>query len=170
MATFELQRTVSLPPAEAWRRVTTWPRHGEVVPLTRITVTTPPPTGEGTLFVARTGAGPLGFDDPMEVTAWRPPAGDSPGFCRLEKHGRTVLGWAEIEVHARPGGRCRVVWRGGGGGGGEVGVPARPGGRGRVVWREDARVRFLPAACDGLLARAGRVMFGRATDRLLRRG
>lgn len=146
MATFELQRTVSLLPAEAWRRVTRWPRHGEVVPLTRVTVTTPPPTGQGTLFVARTGAGPLGFDDPMEVTAWRPPAGDSPGFCRLEKRGRTVMGWAEIEVHARPGGRCRVVWR------------------------EDVRVRFLPAACDGLLARAGRVMFGRAVDRLLRRG
>ncbi|MET8892782.1 SRPBCC family protein [Streptomyces albogriseolus] len=146
MAAFELQRTVSLPPAEAWRRITTWSRHGEVVPLTRITVTTAPPDGEGTQFVARTGTGPLGFDDPMEVTVWRPPTGGSPGFCRLDKRGRTVTGWAEIEVHARPGGRSRVVWR------------------------EDVRVRFLPAACEGLLARAGRVMFGRAVDRLLRQG
>ncbi|MFZ4150768.1 SRPBCC family protein [Streptomyces pseudogriseolus] len=146
MATFQLERTAPLAPDEAWRRVTTWPRHGDVTPLTRITVTTPPPTGEGTVFVARTGAGPLGFDDPMEVMEWRPPTGDSPGFCRLEKRGRTVLGWAEIEV--RPG----------------------LGGHSRVVWREDVRVRFLPAACDGLLAWAGRVMFGRAVDRLLRRG
>ncbi len=56
------------------------------------------------------------------------------------------MGWAEIEV--RPG----------------------LGGHSRVVWREDVRVRFLPAAFDGLLAWAGRVMFGRAVDQLLRRG
>lgn len=75
------------------------------------------------------------------------PGGRLPGVLPAsEKRGRTVMGWAEIEVHARPGGRSRVVWR------------------------EDVRVRFLPAACDGLLARAGHVMFGRATDRLLRRG
>ncbi|CAL9395150.1 Immediate-early protein 2 [Streptomyces sp. DH-12] len=145
MATFQLERSASLPSDEAWRRLTTWCRHGEVVPLTRVTVTTPPPTGEGTVFVARTGVGPLAFDDPMEVTVWRPPAGGSPGFCRLEKRGRVVLGWAEIEV--RPG----------------------PGGRSGVVWREDVRVRFLPPACDALLARAGRAVFGRAVGRLLRR-
>ncbi|CAL9398971.1 SRPBCC family protein [Streptomyces pilosus] len=145
MATFQLQRTAPLPLDEAWRRLTTWPRHGDVVPMTRVTVTTPPPTGEGTLFVARTGLGPLSFDDPMEVTVWQPPAGDSPGLCRLEKRGRVVTGWAEIEV--RPG----------------------PGGRARVVWREDIRVRFLPAFGNAALARAGRHVFGRAVNRLLRR-
>ncbi|MFC9113518.1 SRPBCC family protein [Streptomyces sp. NPDC057092] len=145
MATFQLHRTAPLPLDEAWRRLTTWPRHGEVVPLTRVTVTTPPPTGEGTVFVARTGLGPLAFDDPMEVTVWRPPAGGTPGFCRLEKRGRVVTGWAEIEVG--PG----------------------PGGRAGVVWRENIRVRFLPSACDALLARAGRQVFGRAVNRLLRR-
>ncbi|MBT3152179.1 SRPBCC family protein [Streptomyces sp. CHD11] len=145
MATFQLQRTAPLPLDEAWRRLTTWPRHGDVVPLTRVTVTTPPPTGEGTVFVARTGLGPLSFDDPMEVTVWQPPAGDTPGFCRLEKRGRVVTGWAEIEV--RPG----------------------PGGGARVVWREEIRVRFLPASGEAVLARAGRRMFGRAVNRLLRR-
>lgn len=146
MATFQLQRTAPLPLDEAWRRLTTWPRHGKVVPLTRIRVTTPPPTGPGTRVVARTGLGPLSFDDPMEVTVWRPPAEDSPGLCRLEKRGRVVTGWAEIEV--RPG----------------------PGGRARVIWREEIRVRFLPAAADALLARAGRQVFGRAVNRLLRWG
>lgn len=144
MATFQLQRTAPLPLDEAWRRLTAWPRHGEVVPLTRITVSTPPPTGAGTRIVARTGLGPLSFDDPMEVTVWQPPAGDSPGLCRLEKRGRVVRGWAEIEV--RPG----------------------PGGRARVVWREEIRVRFLPARAEALLARAGRHVFGRAVNRLLR--
>ncbi len=145
MATFQLQRTAPLPLDEAWRRLTTWPRHGDVVPMTRVTVTTPPPTGEGTVFLARTGPGPLSFDDPMEVTVWQPPVGDAPGLCRLEKRGRVVTGWAEIEV-----------------------LPG-PGGRARVVWREDIRVRFLPAFADAALARAGRHVFGRAVDRLLRR-
>ncbi len=44
-----------------------------------------------------------------------------------------------------------------------------PGGRAGVVWRENIRVRFLPSACDALLARAGRQVFGRAVNRLLRR-
>lgn len=144
MATFQLRRTAPLPLDEAWRRLTTWPRHGDVVPLTRVTVTTPPPTGEGTVFVARTGLGPLSFADPMEVTVWQPPADDSPGLCRLEKRGRVVTGWAEIDV--RPG----------------------PGGRARVEWREEIHLRFLPAFADTVLARAGRHVFGRAVNRLLR--
>ncbi|EFL38232.1 hypothetical protein [Streptomyces griseoflavus] len=145
MALFQLRRTAPLPLDEAWRRLTTWPRHGAVVPMTRVRVTTPPPTGEGTVFVARTGLGPLAFDDPMEVTVWRPPADGSPGFCRLEKRGRFVTGWAEIEV--RPG----------------------PGGRTHVVWREDIRVRFLPPFGDAALSRAGRLVFGSAVNQLLRR-
>ncbi|MFG2261790.1 SRPBCC family protein [Streptomyces sp. NPDC048720] len=145
MPYFSVERTVPLPLEEAWRRLTEWPRHGDVVPFTRVAVLTPAPTHEGTRFVARTGLGPLGFDDPMEVTLWRPPADGEPGLCRLEKHGRVVLGWAEIEV--RPG----------------------PDGRARVVWREDARIRFLPRLFDGVVARAGRMLFGGTANRLLRR-
>lgn len=145
MATFCLERTPPLPPDETWRRLTEWPRHGGAVPLTRVTVLTPAPTGAGTRFVARTGLGPLGFDDPMEVTLWRPPAGGGPGLCRLEKRGRVILGRAEIEVRQDPGGGTRVRWS------------------------EELRVRFLPALFDPLLDRAARAMFGRAVDRLLRR-
>jgi hypothetical protein len=145
VATFSLERTAPLPLDEAWRRLTDWRRHGDAVPLTRVTVTTPGPTRRGTVIVARTGAGPLAFDDRMEVTVWRPPQEDSPGLCRLEKRGRLVRGWAEIEV--RPG----------------------PGGRTRVVWREELDVRLLPSAFDHTLGRAGRYVFGRAVNRLLRR-
>ncbi|MFI5681412.1 hypothetical protein [Streptomyces cellulosae] len=145
MVTFLLERTAPLPLDEAWRRLTEWPRHGAVVPLTRVTVLTPPPTREGTVFVARSGIGPLAFDDRMEVTVWRPPVDDGPGFVRLVKRGRVVRGWAEIEV--RPG----------------------PGGRARVVWREELDVRLLPGVFDGLLAGTSRRMFGRAVNRLLRR-
>ncbi|WNM31085.1 SRPBCC family protein [Streptomyces sp. Li-HN-5-11] len=145
MVEFSLERTPALPLDEAWRRLTRWPRHADAVPLTRITVVTPEPTHVGTRFVARSGIGPLGFDDPMEVTVWRPPAGGEAGLCRLEKRGRVVLGWAELEV--RPG----------------------PGGRARVLWREELSVRLLPGSLDPLVAVPARAVFGRAMDVLLRR-
>ncbi|QIJ65433.1 SRPBCC family protein [Streptomyces sp. JB150] len=144
MVFFTLERTVPLPLPEAWRRLTEWPRHADAVPLTRVRVRTPPPDRVGTVFVARTGVGPLFFDDPMEVTVWDPPGEDTPGRCRLEKRGRVVLGWAELEV--RPG----------------------PGGRARVVWREELAVRLLPAVFDRPLEAAARTTFGRAVNRLLR--
>ncbi|GAA2382132.1 SRPBCC family protein [Streptomyces coeruleofuscus] len=140
-----LERTVPLPLDEAWRRITLWPRHGEVVPLTAVRVDPPGPTRVGTVIVARSGAGALAFDDPMEVTVWQPPQDGAPGRCRLEKRGRVVLGWAELEV--RPG----------------------PGGRTRVVWREEIRLRLLPSLFDGVLRRSARYVFGRALNRLLRR-
>ncbi|SNX64852.1 hypothetical protein SAMN06272735_6680 [Streptomyces sp. TLI_55] len=144
MVTFFLERTVPLPRAETWRRLTEWPRHGDVVPLTRVTVETPGPTGVGTVFVARTGVGPLAFDDRMEVVAWHPPTEGIAGFCRLEKRGRVVTGWAEIEVGVGPGGRSRVVWR------------------------EELGFRFLPRVVDPVTLRVARYVFGRAVNRLLR--
>ncbi|MFD6172514.1 SRPBCC family protein [Streptomyces coeruleorubidus] len=145
MVNILLERTVPLPLDEAWRRITLWPRHGEVVPLTAVRVDPPGPTRVGTVIVARSGAGALAFDDPMEVTVWQPPQDGAPGRCRLEKRGQVVLGWAELEV--RPG----------------------PGGRTRVVWREEIRLRLLPSLFDGVLRRSARYVFGRALNRLLRR-
>ncbi|MEU0196396.1 SRPBCC family protein [Streptomyces afghaniensis] len=145
MANILLERTVPLPLDEAWRRITQWRRHGEVVPWTRVSVVPPAPTGPGTVVVARSGVGPLSFEDPMEVTVWLPPTDGAPGMCRLEKRGRVVLGWAELEV--RPG----------------------PGGRTRVVWREEIRIRLLPSLFDGVLRPSARYVFGRALNRLLRR-
>ncbi|MET9913038.1 SRPBCC family protein [Streptomyces sp. NPDC006476] len=144
MVNILLERTAPLPLPEAWRRLTEWPRHGEVVPLTRVIVLTAPPTREGTVIVARTGLGPLAFEDRMEVTVWQPPTDEEPGLVRLEKRGRVVKGWAEIEV--RPG----------------------PGGRSHVIWREELTVPLLPGPVDPLLHRASHTMFGRAANRLLR--
>jgi len=137
---FSLERLVPLTADQAWLRLTDWPRHADVVPLTRVTVLTPPPTGVGTVFVARTGIGPLAFDDPMELVTWQPPH-----LCRLVKRGGFVTGWAKIEV--RPDGV----------------------GHARVVWREELAVRLLPGFFDPLLGWVVRRMFGRAVDRLLRR-
>ncbi|MEE4540563.1 SRPBCC family protein [Streptomyces sp. V4-01] len=143
MALFVIERTTPLPPAEAWRRLTDWQRHAAAVPLTRITVPTPPPAGAGTVVLARTGVGRLGFDDPMRITAWRPEGPER--HCRLEKTGRTVTGWAEIDVSPDP-----------------------HGGSGAAVrWREDLQVRGVPRALDGVTAQVGRRVFGRVVDLLL---
>jgi carbon monoxide dehydrogenase subunit G len=130
VALFEIVREVRLPPEESWRRLTDWEQHAAHVPLTRITRT---PTG----FVARTSVGPVGFDDPMDIVDWR-----EPEFCRLEKRGRVVTGWAEVSVE--------------------------PHGTGsRVTWREDLHVRGLPRAFDGLTRAVSIRMFSRVVDRLL---
>ena len=143
MPSFTVERRTGLLPAEAWRRLTTWQDHSATVPFTRITVRTPPPTGVGTVFVARTGPGRASFADPMRVAVWQPPAADgSPGRCRLEKTGRVVTGWAEIHVRAAGAGST-------------------------VRWEEDLRVRWLPRALDGLTRRVGRRVFGRVVDTLL---
>ncbi|MGW3494355.1 SRPBCC family protein [Streptomyces sp. NPDC001020] len=140
MVLFTLERLVPLAADQAWLRLTDWPRHADVVPLTRVTVLTPPPTDVGTVFVARTGIGPLAFDDPMEVVAWQPPH-----LCRLAKRGGFVTGWAEIEVRPHAMGNTRVVWR------------------------EDLAVCPLPGFFDPPLGWLARRMFGRAVDGLLRR-
>jgi hypothetical protein len=146
MALFVIERRTALPPAAAWERLTAWERHSGTVPLTRITVETAPPTGVGTRFVARTGLGRLAFADPMRVAVWEPPAGGGgaggAGRCRLEKTGRAVAGWAEIEVRAEGSGAY-------------------------VVWREELRPRGVPRAGGAVVRYAGRRVFGRVVDALL---
>lgn len=142
MAVILIERSSRLPAGEAWRRLTDWERHGEHIPLTRITVATAGPTRVGTRIVAHTGVGRAGFDDPMEIVRWEPPADAGPGHCRLEKRGSTVTGWAEIEVASR--------------------------GRGsRIVWREELRVARLPRLADPLTLWSGRRLFGRTVAGLL---
>lgn len=143
MTVFRVARRTALPADAVWRRITDWPAHADTVPLTRILVETPGPTGTGTVFVARTGLGRVGFDDPMEVVRWEPPAAGRPGHCRLEKRGRVITGWAEIEVRESRGGTV-------------------------VLWAEELRVSFLPCLLDRVTARTGRLVFGRVVDSLLR--
>ena len=53
----------------------------------------------------------------MEVTSWLPPINGGEGFCRIEKRGRAVLGWAELTV-----------------------TPSAEGSA--IRWQEEARLRF----------------------------
>lgn len=145
MARFTAQVDAPVPADVFWRVLVDWPRHGNWVPLTRVTVLTPSAEGVGARFVARTALGPLGFDDVMEVAEWREPASASsdasapPARCAVVKQGRVVLGGAAFEVEPTPGGS-------------------------RVTWVEDVEV--VPVALTRLFAPlvsvAGRIAFTRA--------
>jgi Polyketide cyclase / dehydrase and lipid transport len=97
-------------PERTWGVLTHWPSHGRWVPLTDVRVLTPSGSGVGARFVGRTGLGPLGFDDPMEVVEWREPVDGLPGRCRVVKQGRVVLGETWFEVAPRPSGGSTVTW------------------------------------------------------------
>jgi hypothetical protein len=129
----------------AWQLVTDWPAHGRWIPLTRVSIDADSPgsSGLGCRFTGRTGYGPVGFDDPMTVTRWQPPADGASGHCRVVKRGRWLAGWAEIEVRPTEAG-CRLVWT------------------------EEVRPRWLPRAADPVLARAGTVLFDRTLRQLAR--
>ena len=144
MALFEVSARSSLSPEQAWQRLVDWPKHSDLVPLTSIRVLTATPSGVGTVLVARTRVGPVGFDDPMEVTVWAPPTDDEVGFCRLDKRGSVVTGWAELTVTPEPGGGSTAIWR------------------------EDIHVWKLPGLFDRPTAMSSRLLFGRVLRHLLR--
>ena len=121
MARFTAEVEVDAPAAVVWGRLVDWPAHGRWVPLTEVRVLTPLGAGVGARFVGRTSLAALGlprvgFDDPMTVTEWSPPAGARPGRCAVRKTGRVIRGSAAFDVvevgRAGEGsrGRTRVIW------------------------------------------------------------
>ncbi|MER8104633.1 SRPBCC family protein [Kitasatospora sp. NPDC094016] len=154
MARFVLTRRSPLSPAVCWEQLTAWPRHGDRVPFTRVTVVRGGGGRAGDAILARTVIGPFRFDDPMEIVGLTAPSAGRDGLCRLEKRGRLVLGWAELRVRAP---------------GPDTGQAGETGGS-EVTWTEELRVARLPALFDPLVARAGRLVFGRVLDRLLEPG
>jgi len=110
MARFTVSVDVRAPASRAWAELVDWRKHGDWAPLTAVRITTAHTEGVGAGFVARTGIGPLSFDDPMTVTQWQPPQGNQPGHCEVQKHGRVIHGKAWFEVLPLPGDHSRVVW------------------------------------------------------------
>lgn len=146
MTRFVASTDVRAPAADVWALMTDWPAHGRWVPLTTVRVLTPLAGGVGARFVGRSslavvGLDRLGFDDPMEVTLWRPPSGTQPGRCEVRKLGRVVGGTAAFDV-----------------------VPVQADGHDpltRVVWEEDIQVapRALTRLVGPLVSLAGRLAF-----------
>ena len=119
---------VGAPARVVWDYVTDWPRQGEWIPLTRVEVV--PEAGPtdvvGGRIRAWTGLGPVGFWDPMTITAWetRP---DGSARCEVLHTGRVVRGEGEFTVVADGPERCTFVWRE------AIRVPG--GTAGAVLWR-----------------------------------
>ncbi|GAA3297199.1 MULTISPECIES: SRPBCC family protein [Dactylosporangium] len=105
MAHFTTSVEVNAPAEQVWAALTDWRNHARWAPLTTVRLTTDRMDGLGAGFVARSGIGPLGFDDPMTVVRWEPPH-----RCDVDKHGRVIRGKAWFEVVALSGERCRVDW------------------------------------------------------------
>jgi hypothetical protein len=113
VGTFTVQRDVSASAQRTWDVLTDWPRHSGTVPLTRVRAVSSLDArskGEGSGMVARTGVGPLAYEDRMTVTQWQPPTATTPGRCRLRKLGRMITGDAAFTVTPVGPERCRVVW------------------------------------------------------------
>lgn len=89
---------VAAPPEVVWSAVVDWERQGRWMLLTAITVE-PGGHGVGQRFTARTALGPVGFDDPMEVTRW-----DPPHRADVAHHGNVVRGSGSFVVTPAPGG------------------------------------------------------------------
>ena len=142
MTGFDVVRTSLLSAEEAWSLLTDWERHGRFIPFTTVRLTASPAAGVGSGFVARTSLGPLGFDDPMEVTVWRPPVEAVPGVCRITKRGSGVTGWAQLTVASTPDGAL-------------------------VHWHEEARFRAAGQLLDWPTRVIGGLAFGRLIDGLL---
>lgn len=145
MARFELTVRAARPAGDCFAHLTDWDAHSAAIPLTRLRHSGRPRVGQE--FVARTGVGPLGFDDPMRVELLRPPAGDRvgdlPGVVEVTKRGRVVAG--------------RVRWT------------VAPATRGSVVtWSQELLIPWLPGWLDPLVGLVGRAAYGAGLTRLAR--
>lgn len=146
MATFTIRLDPPLPAPEAWRRILDLHGHTAVIPLTTVTgaAMTAGALVEGSRFVARTGVGPVGFDDVMVVDEITQPSADRAGRARIRKEGKVVRGSIDLAVTPQASGS-------------------------RVEWSQQIGVRGVPRVLDPVVALVARLAYGTALERLLAR-
>ncbi len=146
MARFTVHLDSTLPAPEAWRRVLDLHAHTAVIPLTTVTgeAMTADALVPGSRFVARTGVGPVGFDDVMVVEAITQPGAEHDGTAWIQKEGRVVRGSIDLRV-------------------------ASAGSGSTVAWAQQIGVRGVPAFLDPVVGWVARVAYGTALRRLLAR-
>jgi uncharacterized protein YndB with AHSA1/START domain len=103
-AQVRLEVDVAAPVERTWAAVTAWERQHEWMLGTSVRGTVKDGRAVGGELRAKTGVGPLGFVDTMEITGWNPPHG-----AYVRHLGRVVRGTAAFEVRERPGGST-FVW------------------------------------------------------------
>jgi uncharacterized protein YndB with AHSA1/START domain len=146
MARIAAATEIAAPAERVWDLVTDWVAHTGFIPLTTVTIDADSPVGSGvgTRFTGRTGIGAFGFADPMVVTAWQPPTDARSGYCRVDKLGPWVSGWAEI--HCGPTGSTTTV-----------------------RWVEVVSVRGVPDLLAPLAGTVGSLLFGHTLRRMAAR-
>jgi hypothetical protein len=149
VARFLIRRSSPLAASACFARLSDWDAHSAAIPGTTLRHEGQPRAGQR--FVARTslarvGLDRIGFDDPMEVTSFRPPGGDTPGAAPGEvsvaKLGRVVAGTVRWTV-----------------------TPLATGAE--VVWKQELRVPWLPGFADPLVGRIGRLAYTAGLRRIL---
>ncbi|MEP7091580.1 MAG: SRPBCC family protein [Nocardioidaceae bacterium] len=121
----EREVRIGAPASVVWDYVTDWPRQEEWIPQTRVE-NLDDANSLGGRFRAWTGVGPVGFWDPMTITAWERSA-DGGGRCEVLHRGAVVKGEGEFAVLADGEGASTFVW---------AEMLVVPGGRlGAFAWR-----------------------------------
>lgn len=105
MAELALSVDVAAPPDVVFDALTDWTHQNEWMTGTTVRVIRGDGRSVGSRIVGRTALGPIGFDDPMEITGWERPR-------RVQVHhlGRVVRGDGVFEVEALPDGTSRFHW------------------------------------------------------------
>jgi ribosomal protein S28E/S33 len=105
VAELALSVDVAAPPEVVFDALTDWTGQHEWMTGTHVRVTRGDGRSLGSRIVGRTAVGPVGFDDPMEITGWERPR-------RVQVHhlGRVVKGDGVFEVEALPDGNSRFHW------------------------------------------------------------
>ena len=147
MARFTVTIDSDLAAPEAWRRLLDLRAHSVVIPLTTVTgdATAASDLVVGSRFVARTGLGPVGFDDEMVVESIVAPTATTAGNARIRKEGNVVRGRIDVRVTPTASGSV-------------------------VVWSQRIGVRGVPAALDPVVAKLAGAAYGSTIRRLLARG
>ncbi len=90
---------------EVFAGATDWIGQGEWMLGTTVWPTRYRGQGVGGGIAARTGIGPFGFLDTMDITRWDPPRA-----CHVVHTGTLVRGTGTFEVEPRPGGGATFIW------------------------------------------------------------
>ena len=133
---FTLRQDWSIPAERLWNALADWEGHSEWIPATRVRILKGD-GGVGTKFVARTGIGPLGFDDNMTVTEFDP----ATTHAVVEKTGPLLKGSAGFRITPKGSG-CELTWF------------------------ETVSVPGLPKLLSPVVAKVGTVLFALALGRL----
>lgn len=96
---FTVHFDTPLAPEDALRRILDLRQHDRIIPFTRLTPTmAADQLRPGTEFVARTGIGPVGFNDVMRVERINLGDDQSEAGALISKHGRVIHGTIQVTI------------------------------------------------------------------------